>query len=332
MSPSQDTPPSEYTSNNTSTPLWEIKLIPGKGQGVLATQLIAPGTLLFAEKPLLTTETLTSPSTVEKQLAKLLRGLPKESQRAYLSLHNNYPGQGSPLTNIIRSNAYPLGPNSPIGGIFKDISRINHSCLPTTQHSWNPKRQEFLVHAVREIQPGEEITTSYHVGGPSSERKAELKEFFKFDCTCSLCTLPPAELKKSDARLIRAAALDQAIGHAETVMKNPEKVLKTCKSLETIYREEGIKDQRTGRVYWDAFQICNRHGDLARASAFAKKYRESKVLGEGEDSEGAVEALVFIKDPKKDDSYGGSQRWKSKVEDIPKGLSDEEFEKWLWRE
>lgn len=115
-------------------------------------------------------------------------------------------------------------------------------------------------------------------------------------------------------------------------MRNPEKVLRSCKSLETIYREEGIKDQRIGRVYWDAFQICNRHGDLARASAFAKKYRESKILGEGEDSEGAVEALVFMRDPKKDDSYGGSQRWKSKVEDIPKGVSDEEFEKWLWRE
>ncbi|TGO62594.1 hypothetical protein BOTNAR_0111g00120 [Botryotinia narcissicola] len=113
MSPSQDTPPSEYTSNNTSTPLWEIKPIPGKGQGVLATQVIAPGTLLFAEKPLLTTETLTSPSTIEKQLAKLLRGLPKESQRAYLSLHNNYPGQGSPSQTSSAPTRTPSAPTPP---------------------------------------------------------------------------------------------------------------------------------------------------------------------------------------------------------------------------
>ncbi|KAJ8068130.1 hypothetical protein OCU04_003701 [Sclerotinia nivalis] len=332
MAPSFDTPPREDTPNDSESPLWEIKAIPGKGQGVLATRFITPGTLLFHEKPLLTTETLTDPSTTEKQLARLLRALPKESQRAYLSLHNNYPGQGSPLTNIIRSNAYPLGPSSPIGGIFKNISRINHSCLPTTQHSWNEKRQEFVVYAVRDIQPGEEITTSYHMGGPSAERKAELEEFFKFVCTCALCSLPPSELKKSDARLIRAASLDQAVGDAETVMKAPEKVLKTCKSLETIYREEGIQDQRVGRLYWDAFQICNRHGDLARASAFARKYRERKVLGEGEDSTGAEEALIFILDPKKDDSYGGTQRWRSRVQDIPKDLSEAEFEKWLWRQ
>ncbi|KAB8291548.1 hypothetical protein EYC80_006349 [Monilinia laxa] len=332
MAPSLETPPPETTANDTAeTQPWEIKPIPGKGQGVLATRVIAPGTLLFHEKPLLTTESLNDPDTIEKDLARILRTLPKESQRAYLSLHNNYPGQGSPLTNIIRSNAYPLGPNSPIGGIFQTISRINHSCLPTTQHSWNAARQEFLVHAVREILPGQEITTSYHVGGPSSARKAQLREFFKFDCTCTLCSLPEAELQKSDARLVRAAKLDQAIGNAESVMKNPDTILKTCRSLEMIYREEGIQDQRVGRVYWDAFQICNRHGDLARASAFARKYRERKVLGEGEDSEGAQEAAVMMKDPKKDDSYGGSQKWKSRVQDIPQDLSEEEFEKWLWR-
>lgn len=115
-------------------------------------------------------------------------------------------------------------------------------------------------------------------------------------------------------------------------MKTPEKVLRTCRKLETIYREEGIQDQRVGRLYWDAFQICNRHGDLARASVFARKYRERKVLGEGEDSAGAEEALVFMRDPRKDDSYGGSQRWRSGVEDVPKDLNEVDFEKWLWRE
>ncbi|PQE10867.1 SET domain-containing 5 protein [Rutstroemia sp. NJR-2017a BBW] len=298
MAPSKDSPATAVANGHTSedTPLWTIKRIPGKGLGVVATRAIAPGTLLFHESPLLTTETLTNPATTEKDLAQLLRALPKESQRAYLSLHNNYPGQPSPLSNIIRSNAYPLGPSSSVGGVFKDISRINHSCLPTSQHSWNESRKEFVVYAVRELSPGDEITTSYHVGGPST------------------------------------AKLDQVIGDAERVMKHPEKALKDCRDLEIIYREEGIQDQRVGRVYWDAFQICNRHGDLARASEFAKKYRERKILGEGEDSKDAIEALAFIKDPKKHESCGGSQKWKSKVSDVPKGKNDDEIEKWLWRE
>ncbi|KAM3073601.1 hypothetical protein ACMFMF_006804 [Clarireedia jacksonii] len=315
MAPSKDTPAPVATNGDISvdTPLWTIKPISGKGLGVVATRAIAPGTLLFHESPLLTTETLTNPTTTEKDLAQLLR-------------------QPSPLSNIIRSNAYPLGPNSSVGGVFKDISRINHSCLPTSQHSWNESRKEFVVYAVRELSPGDEITTSYHVGGPSSERKKELKEWFKFDCTCDLCSLPGPELAKSDERLVRAAKLDQAIGDAARVMKHPEKALKDCRDLETIYREEGIQDQRVGRLYWDAFQICNRHGDLARASEFAKKFRERKILGEGEDSQGAIEALVYIKDPKKHESCGSSQKWKSKVSDIPKNKDGDEFEKWLWRE
>ncbi|PQE21682.1 SET domain-containing 5 protein [Rutstroemia sp. NJR-2017a WRK4] len=315
MAPSKDSPATAVANGHTSeeTPLWTIKPIPGKGLGVVSTRAIAPGTLLFHESPLLTTETLTNPATTEKDLAQLLR-------------------QPSPLSNIIRSNAYPLGPSSSVGGVFKDISRINHSCLPTSQHSWNESRKEFVVYAVRELSPGDEITTSYHVGGPSNERKKELKEWFKFDCTCDLCSLPGPELAKSDERLVRAAKLDQVIGNAERVMKHPEKALRDCRDLEIIYREEGIQDQRVGRVYWDAFQICNRHGDLARASEFAKKYRERKILGEGEDSKDAIEALVFIKDPKKHESCGGSQKWKSRVSDIPRGKNDDEFEKWLWRE
>ncbi|KAI9641403.1 hypothetical protein NHQ30_010205 [Ciborinia camelliae] len=335
MTPSLEyLPPETARNEDPELPLWEIKSIPGKGKGVVATRVILPGTLLIHEKPLLTTETLTDPDpiTMEKQLARLLRKLPKTSQRAYLSLHNNYPGQGSPLTNIIRSNAYPLGPGSRIGGIFATISRINHSCIPTTQHSWNETRKEFLIHAIREIQPGHEITTSYHAGGPSRERQATLQDLFHFLCTCPLCTLPRTELQKSDARLIRAASLDQAIGHAETVLHAPGKVLHLCKSLLTIYRDEDVQDQRVGRVYWDAFQICNRHGDLARASAFAQKYRERKVLGEGEDSRGAKDAWVFINDPRKDDSYGGTQMWKTNVQDVPKDVSDAEFEKWLWKQ
>jgi hypothetical protein len=31
--------------------------------------------------------------TVEKDLARALKALPKDHQRAFLSLHNNYPGK-----------------------------------------------------------------------------------------------------------------------------------------------------------------------------------------------------------------------------------------------
>jgi hypothetical protein len=188
MAPSSTTPSATKASQNGATSetfgngLFTIEAIPGKGKGVLATWTITPGTLILSEAPLITTDVITSMETTEKDLARALKALPKDSQRAFLSLHNNYLGK-NPLSNIIRSNGYPLGPSSDVGGVFATISRINHSCRPNAAHSWNPLLKEQTVYAVREIKEGDEITLSYHNGGPSTVRKQILKEAFNFDCT-----------------------------------------------------------------------------------------------------------------------------------------------------
>lgn len=146
--------------------------------------------------------------TVEKDLAKSLKALPKDHQRAFLSLHNNYPSK-IPLSNIIRSNGYPLGPTSEVGGVFPNLSRINHSCKPNAKLSWNPAVQMYVVYAIRPVAEGQEITVSYLSGGDSRQHQEELKENFGFTCTCELCSLPPAELRASDNRLARSEALNK---------------------------------------------------------------------------------------------------------------------------
>lgn len=78
--------------------------VPGKGKGLIATEDLEPGTLILAEKPLFTTESLSDPATIEKDLGSIVRSLPKEGQRSFLSLHNNNPG-AEPFSNIVRSNA-----------------------------------------------------------------------------------------------------------------------------------------------------------------------------------------------------------------------------------
>ncbi|KAK5691710.1 hypothetical protein LTR17_025613 [Elasticomyces elasticus] len=98
-----------YPSPPPEEQAYRLADIPGKGKGLLATTSLAPGTLLISEAPLFTTESLTNASTIESDLGKLVRSLPKDSQRAFLSLHNNNPGP-EPFSNIIRSNGYPLGP------------------------------------------------------------------------------------------------------------------------------------------------------------------------------------------------------------------------------
>ncbi|KAG9233977.1 hypothetical protein BJ875DRAFT_462863 [Amylocarpus encephaloides] len=334
MAPSKDAmpPPKGLEISQAAPDLWKIEDISGKGKGVIALKSITPGTLLISEAPIFTTEIITALSTADSDIAKHLRTLPKDKQRAFLSLHNNFPGQKGPLTNILKSNGYPLGAGSEVGGIFENISRINHSCLPNAVHNWNPLLEQETVYVVRPIAEDEEITLSYHSGGPSHARKSLLKENFGFDCTCALCSSSPSALKKSDENLILAASLDASIGDSETVRYSPNKVLKSCKSLLAIYEEEGIKDDRLSRAYYDLFQICAMHSDAARASWWARRYVEVKSCSAGRDSVDLLEMKPFVKKPGRFESWGVTGMWKSKSEEVPKERDGVEFERWLWRE
>jgi SET domain len=324
QSPTQEKPPS---------PLWKIETIPGKGKGLIATQDITPGTLLLSEAPLLTTEGVTTIDleVAETQLKKKLSALPQSSQKAFLALHNNYEDE-KPLSGIVRSNGYPLGPGAEAGGVFETISRINHSCRPNVVQSWNPLLEKETVYAVRNIPAGTEICTAYHVGGPSSERQQILKTYFGFTCTCPLCSLPEDQLKASDERMTEAEELDDTIGDSKKVRFHASEVLACCHRLSKIFEKEEVKDDRLSRLYFDCFQVCNMHGDLARARVFAKQYCSAKKMAAGEDCVSLLEMKPFVRNPRKHESFGVTEEWKTGADEVPKGLGRREFERWLWRD
>ncbi|KFY05165.1 hypothetical protein O988_00216 [Pseudogymnoascus sp. VKM F-3808] len=317
-------------SNQQMSPLYEIQDMTGKGIGVVAQQDIQTGARILCEPPLFTTADLSIISQMELFIANELKGLSKAQQRQFLSLHNNFPGKQA-FSGIVRTNALPLGPGSPTGGIFPIISRINHSCRPNTQHTWNSLKKHETIHAIRNIKKGEEITISYNLGGPSKWRRLRMKENFNFDCTCDLCSQPDEVLKVSDDRQVRIQILDDAIGDASRLMTSPGNALSDCRELLSLYEVEAITDARVARVCYDAFQICITHGDEARASSFARMAYETRLYLEGEDSSDTQKMKVFITSPAKHMSFGYSQRWKQSMKKIPKDLSAEEFKLWLWR-
>lgn len=308
-----------------------IQPISGKGKGLIATRPITPGEEILREPPLFTTASLTNPSTFEKDLGAIVKGLPKDGQRAFLSLHNNNPGP-EPFSNIVRSNGYPLGPNSDVGAVFPLVARLNHACKPNAQHAWDDARGEEVVHAVRPVDEGEELTLSYSIGGPSDERRGSLKAYFGFECACEACSLPAPELKASDERLRKAGKLDDSIGDPRRVRHLPERALADCKALLGIYGQEGIFDLRLPRLYYDAFQIAAMHSDAARARVFARKCAEARTVCEGEGSEEVKNMRALEEKPASFANWGATKKWQSKVGDVPEGLSDEAFEKWLWKE
>ncbi|KAI0994927.1 hypothetical protein K3495_g13254 [Podosphaera aphanis] len=338
-------PPSTHLRINTQSPirksksnnnkLWKVQETPGKGFGLIAQQCILPGTLILSEAPLITTACITtlSPTITEFELGKAIDALPAEKREAYFSLHNKHADTDPkhPLAGIVRSNVYPLGVNSNVGGIFQNIARINHSCLPNAVQYWNHLLGRETVYCVRQINVGEEITLSYHIGGPSATRQQVLFEQFGFECRCELCSLPAKQLAVSDARLKRAQELDYMIGDLDKCFHQPEEVIAACFELYEIFELEKIKDGRLARLLYDAFQLCNMHSDLARASCFAEDYCRTKVISEGPDSLNALEMQAVSRNPRNHPSFGHSTRWMSLVRDRPT-LNHHEFQKWLWRE
>lgn len=44
-----------------------------------------------------------------------------------------------------------------------------------------------------------------------------------------------------------------------------------------------------------------------------------------------LEMMFLIKDPSKHGSFGLTKDWKTSVNNVPKGLDGESFDKWLWK-
>ena len=314
-------------------PLYSIQSIPGKGRGLIACSKIAKGTRVLVESPLLTVTRMASTGILERDIAAKLKTLSKAQQRQFLSLHNNFPGT-NPFSGIVKTNALPCGPDSRLGGIYLIICLINHSCIANAHNSWNEVAEHETIHAVRDIEEGEEITIRYDGGEPSTARRLHLKDAFGFDCTCSLCLLPSDQVEASDARRVKIGCLDYCIGNASTALEKPDDVLAACHSLAVLLKEEYNLSAVAlmARLYYDAFQICIAHGDQARASVFAELAYGSRVVCEGEDSAKATRMKGFMSNPKTHGSAGMSKRWRTEQTMVPKGLDDDSFDKWLWRQ
>lgn len=319
--------------NEPDTPLFEVKELPGKGKGLVARVDISQGTRILCEKPLLTVQSA-PPRELEPVLATKLKAMSKTEQRQFFSLHNNFPGKHV-LSGVLKTNALPCGPGSTEGGIYPTICLINHSCLPNSHNNWNDQAEHETIHAIQPIRAGEEITIPYDHGGPSAARQAFLKQAFGFNCQCTTCVLPPAQLRDSDARRLLIRHLDEAIGDPMRMMTTPAESLRDCRTLLQTLNEEfnGHTGAHSCRLYYDAFQICISHGDQARAGVFAEKAYEARVCVEGEDSPETKRVKSLSMKPADHQSYGMcSTKWKTKRSMVPKGLAKAEFEAWLFRD
>jgi hypothetical protein len=181
-----------------------------------------------------------------------------------------------------------------------------------------------------DIQEGEEITIPYSDTEPSSERRASLQSRFGFSCACSLCTFPPADLEKSDERLEAIRSLDELIGDPFHLNEHPQEHLKLVHALVKALEEEHIADARLPRAYYDAFQTAITHGDTARATVFAERAYKARVCCEGEDSKASMHMKELMLKPTSHPAFDSSGQKAGGKGRVPKDLTGDSFENWLW--
>ena len=324
--------PESEDNHESDQQLFQIHVVQGRGRGLVACLNIAKGTRILTEKPLFVIPKVSQIDLMESNIATKLKSLSKDQQRQFFSLHNNFPGK-HPFSGIVNTNALPCGPDSVIGGIYPNICLINHTCLSNAHNNWNDDTSRETIHALRNINAGEEITICYDKGSLFDPRRARLKSAFGIDCTCTLCSLQVPERQMSDARRLQIQHLDDAIGNPDRVMNKPDECLADCHTLLQVLEAE-YKDSAVtlfARAYYDALQICITHSDQARASVFAERGYQCRILIEGEDSPATLKLKDLKENPARHRNFGTSSRWKTAKRLVPKGLEVSMFEEWLWK-
>lgn len=185
---------------------------------------------------------------------------------------------------------------------------------------------------MKDIAMGEQICVSYldeeATNYARAQRQQRLKKDFCFECRCSICSGDAATVAASDERRREVGRLDALVGGGTLMMSSPQKALGCCKKMLALLREEGFEDVNMYRTYYDAFQICVAHGDMARAAALARLGVVVKVACHGSDAV-EDELRTYVKSPEKHRLASMSRRWATKVGDA-KEIGSEGFEEWLW--
>ena len=177
----------------------------------------------------------------------------------------------------------PLGDSNDSEGsaLFALICRANHACNPNARYLWRHDLQRELLIAVRDIEPGDEVTVTY---GPllegRADRQAVLLNGFNFTCACDLCM---ANDPRVDQMLQRINELDNDI--PRVAWTNPKKAIRMALKAIELCNAAGMGSSLCTKRFWhDAHQIAAKIGDHADAKRFYDKALACARLCEGGNS------------------------------------------------
>ncbi|KAG6293345.1 hypothetical protein E4U09_003024 [Claviceps aff. purpurea] len=314
---------------------YALKDVPDKGKGLVATRNIPRGTRILSETPVFTMPTGKTMEERQNLICQQMDSLSNDQRNAFLSMHNAhlFNDAAEQYIGIFRTNCLPADEFPDKAGIFLEACRINHDCDNNAIHNWNEKIKRHTVHAIRDIEEGEEITLSYVSLLENREtRQSKLEEKFDFTCSCRVCSLPEEQSQEHDRKLEQIVRTNELlkICMLQSVM-SPLMILGYLYNQAHRYTEIGREDCGYAQTLEEALTILIAHGDLARGRLLAQKVASLWKILVGNDSSQTDEYAALARDPSSYRLYGVSGKLKTAVEEVPQGLEPDDFEDWLWR-
>ena len=129
-------------------------------------------------------------------------------------------------------------------GLYKTISRINHSCAPNAVWSWiegDESKVEIQVRVVREIKEGDEILVSYlgstNAFGSKDKRQEELRNRWDVTCNCEVCSLTGDKLIENERARKKIRDLDAVVDVKQTPKQDYEAAIEKLKIMRSMEKE-----------------------------------------------------------------------------------------------
>ncbi|KAF9733941.1 hypothetical protein PMIN02_010897 [Paraphaeosphaeria minitans] len=313
--------------------MFDVRDVRGKGKGLFATRPIPKGTCILSESPIINVPIYPSTSDLYT-LWRNVRNLPDQQRQAFESLSNCHPYENiyTEYMSIVRTNCFSTYEDQ--ASVCLDASLINHACDANSQHTWNHKLSKIVFHALRDIALDEEITTNY-IGRENTrqERQVPLKEIYKFECSCELCSLPLALSATADRKVLRARKLWAYFQMEDGQKRHLCNPLQRLRRLEEISRHRAELGSCTQMhdAHVEASALALSHSDLARGKIFLERAYAFYVLEHGDNDELAPALQARLQNLPISECYGQSTRWQTDEADVPPEQSSGIFEEWLWK-
>jgi hypothetical protein len=282
--------------NQYESPPFVQHEFPGKGRGLVANKTLHRGDQIFASTPIVITDSDAYELPTSERLALLYRGvetLPAESQKRFWELMGH--STRDPVEDKINTNNFDIT----IDGIsqqalFPEIAMLNHDCRPNAAYFWDENMMTHYIHAIRDIQAGEEITITYIDNEKDRKtRNTRLEKNWGFKCDCSTCTAHANFIAESDSRLYQITDLAVALDDWTSSSSATPKIAELMVSL---YIQERL-DASLATAYKYAAEVHSSFGNKWEAIKYARLSVEMSMLDKGFNDADTKEMKKMVESP-----------------------------------